>query len=92
MTEMLEKTDSEETLTDSYNNAQSKSVWSSLRRDRHQTILNQIRVDLHRTFSGNKSAVNSHAGTEQLERILHSYSIRNENLGYCQVFCTAYIL
>ena len=44
----------------------------------------QIRKDLKRTFTGERTAVNSEEGIARVERVLAAYALHNPALGYCQ--------
>lgn len=49
-----------------------------------ETLSHQIDVDLPRTFSGCRTALNREGGKDILRSILGAYSVRNPMLGYCQ--------
>lgn len=52
--------------------------------NKFETARRQIQVDLQRTFAGNQCWINTVDGQLALERVLLTYAVHNESVGYCQ--------
>ena len=65
-------------------NKNKRRVWESSSQERLRYIIKQIQSDLNRTFVGNDCIINTEEGKAVLRRILVSYAIHNQKVGYVQ--------